>query len=74
MPKLKYRGRTIEPQSYGSDGRWLPRALVMTDTRSGTSLKTVQAPLDKTFTSKEDADAYAMEMAKKWIDDHMTSG
>ena len=26
--------------------------------------------LDRTFTSKEAADAYAVEMAKKWVDDH----
>jgi len=26
--------------------------------------------LDRTFTTKEAADAYAVEMAKKWVDDH----
>ncbi len=67
---VEYKGWVIEAQSYKSDGgRWRPRALV--SIHDGGSLRThhVPAPLDVMRDTEADADAYAVEMAKKWIDD-----
>ncbi len=70
MSDVEYKGWLIEAQSYKSDGgRWRPKALV--SIHEGGSLRThlVPAPLDKMFDTEEQADAYAIPMAKKWIDD-----
>ncbi len=70
MPKMDYRGRIVELQSHSSEGRSLPKALVMTDDGDLVKVQKVLDFLDSTFATKEDADAYAVEMAKKWIDEH----
>lgn len=67
---MHYRGRIVEVQSYSSEGRWRPKALVITDDGNLVRVQKVLDLLDRTFTSKEVADAYAVEMAKKWVDDH----
>ena len=62
MPDVEYKGWRIEPQSYQPDGdRWRPKAMV--------SIFPVLAPPDVVFHTEQDADAYAIKMAKKWIDD-----
>ena len=62
MPDVEYKGWRIEPQSYQPDGdRWRSKAMV--------SIFTVLAPPDVVFDTEQDADAYAIKMAKKWIDD-----
>ncbi len=62
MPDVEYKDRRIEPQSYQPDGdRWHPKAMV--------SIFPVLAPRDVMFDTEQDADAYAIKMAKKWIDD-----
>ena len=67
MPGVQYKDRVIEAQSYKSDsGRWRPQALVSIH-EGGTHL--VPAPLERVFHTEADADAYAVEMAKRWIDD-----
>jgi hypothetical protein len=66
----EHRGRTIEPQSYQSDGeQWRSRAIVVT--HEGGSVRTlpIVAYLDITFVTEAEANAYAVEMAKKWIDE-----
>ena len=69
-PDAEYRGYNIEIQSYGSDGdRWRPKAVVAVLEGGVVQLKTVNAPLAVLFESEAEADAYALEMAKKWIDD-----
>lgn len=61
MPDGQYKGWLIEPQSYQSDDdRWHPKAMV--------SIFPVLAPVDVKFDTEQDANAYAIEMAKKWID------
>ena len=62
MPDVQYKGWQIEPQSYQPDGdRWRPKAMV--------SIFPVLAPPGVMFDTEQDADAYAIKMAKKWIDD-----
>ena len=67
--RLPLQGRVIETQSYKSDGdRWRPKALV--SVFQGGSVRVHQVPaLDATHDTEEDANAYAIAMAKKWIDD-----
>jgi hypothetical protein len=67
MEDVDYKGWIIEAQSYESDGgRWRARALVSVSERGTIHQRLVPAPLDIT----SDAEAYAVEMAKKWIDDN----
>jgi hypothetical protein len=62
MGEVQYKGWEIEPQSYQSDGdRWRPSGRLYTHP--------VSAPLDVMFDTEQDADAYAVKMAKKWIDE-----
>jgi hypothetical protein len=70
VPGVQSKDRVIEAQSYKSDsGRWRPQALV--SIHEGGSLRThlVPAPLERVFHTEADADAHAVEMAKRWIDD-----
>ena len=70
MPDVQYKGWVIEAQSYKSDsGRWRPKALVSIHEAGNLRTHVVPAPLERMFDTEADADAYAVEMAKKWIDD-----
>ncbi len=67
---VQYKGWAIEPQSYESDGRrWRPKALVSAVDGGTLRMYPVSAPLAVMFDTEREADAYAIEMAKKWIDD-----
>jgi len=60
----------IKTQSYKSDGnRWRPKALVSVYQGGSVRVHQVPAPLDATHDTEEDANVYAVAMAKKWIDD-----
>ena len=60
----------IEAQSYESDGkRWRPKVFASAVEGGTLHMRAVRAPLDVTFDNERDADAYAVTMAKKWIDD-----
>ncbi len=70
MPDVQYKSWVIEPQSYKSDGeRWRPKALVSIHEGGSVRVHHVAAPLDVMRDTEADADACAVEMAKKWIDD-----
>ena len=67
---IHYKGWVIEAQSYKSDGnRWRPKALVSVFQDGSVRVHQVPAPLDATHDTEKDANAYAVAMAKKWIDD-----
>jgi hypothetical protein len=71
MDELQYKGWVIEAQSYKSDGgRWRPKALVSIHEGGSVTTRPVPAPLSVMFDTEQNADAYAFEMAKKWIDDN----
>jgi hypothetical protein len=66
----EHRGRTIEPQSYESDdGLWRPKAMVVTNEGGSVHTLPIVAHLDTTFATEREANSYAIEMAKKWIDE-----
>jgi hypothetical protein len=63
--------RIIEPQSYRSDGeRWRPKALVITHQGGSVGTEPVSTSLDQTFATEEEANTYAVKMAKRWVDEH----
>jgi hypothetical protein len=71
MPDVAYKGRLIEAHSYKSDGdRWQPHALVITHEGRSTLTHHVSALPNEMYDTEEQANAYAVLMAKKWIDDH----
>jgi hypothetical protein len=70
MTEVQYKGREIETQSYQSDGaRWRPKAMVITFGGGSVHTQPVSAPQDVTFETEQEADAYAVKMAQKWIDE-----
>jgi hypothetical protein len=68
MPAVEYRGRTIEPQSYLSDSKWHPKAILLTH-ESGSRTLPIVAHVDISFGTEHEANVYAVEMTKKWIDE-----
>jgi hypothetical protein len=74
MLKLRYKAWNIEPQSYQSHGSlWHPKAVVTISGGGGLRMHTVAARTNVICATKHDADAYAVEIAKKWIDERDTS-
>jgi hypothetical protein len=69
MQDLEYKGWLIEAQSYESEGgRWRPKALV--SIHEGGSVRIRPLTSFKEMRDTEaDANTYALEMAKKPIDD-----
>lgn len=75
MEEVTYKGYTIELMSLAlPEKTWRPRALLYYD-RDGAmnTVPALSAPPDVTFPSEEEADRYAVAMAKRWIDDHGTT-
>ena len=70
MSVTEHKGWKIESQSYKSAGdRWCPRALVSVFEGGRFYTHDVLALLSLTFDTARDADDYAVEMAKTWIED-----
>jgi hypothetical protein len=66
----EHRGRTIEPQSDLSDGgQWRPKAILVTHEGGAVRTLPIVAHVDITFATEREANVYAVEMAKKWIDE-----
>jgi hypothetical protein len=67
---VSYKGFTIELMSLRlPEQLWLPRAILYYE-RGGSlnTYPTLSAPADVTFPTKEEADQYAIALAKSWID------
>jgi hypothetical protein len=70
MRNVEYREYRIEPQSYLSDGgRWRAKAIVVVNDSASVSTVPVFGQLDRTFATEEQADAWAVEIAKTWINE-----
>ena len=68
--EMEYRGRIVEPQSYRTaDERWRPKVLIIPNHGGSVRTSPVFAPPDKTFATEGEANEYAVEMAKKWVDE-----
>ena len=69
---VQYRGWKIERQSYKSErALWHPKALVSIRDGGNVHEHHVTAPPDVVYATERDADAHAIEMAKKWIDERV---
>ena len=67
---VQYKGWVIEARSFESDGaRWRPYAVVIIHVGRSTREHYVSALPDVVCDTEQDANAYAVAMAKKWIDD-----
>ena len=67
---VEYRGWKIKQQSYKSErALWHPKALLSIGDGGNVREYQVAAPPDVMYATERDADAYAIEMAKKWIDE-----
>jgi hypothetical protein len=66
---VEYKGWVIEAQSHKSDGdRWRPHALAIIYVGPSTREHHVSALPNDMYDTEQDANAYAVEMAKMWID------
>jgi len=66
--ETEHKGWQIQPQSCKPNGaRWCPKASVRIVERGTLHM---QITPDRMFDTKQDADAYAVKMAKELIDDH----
>jgi hypothetical protein len=69
-PRIQHRARTIEPQSYQSDdNKWRPKAIIETEDGGAVRTDPVWAPSEVTFPTEAIANACAVEMGKRWIDE-----
>jgi hypothetical protein len=69
-PGVAYKGWLIEARSYKSDDdRWRPHAVVIKQIGRSTLEHHVSAPPNEMYDTERQANAYAVLMAKKRIDD-----
>jgi hypothetical protein len=70
MAVSEHKGWRIESRSYETAGRrWCPRALVSIFDGGRFCTHDVRALLSVTFETAQDADDYAVRMAKVWIEE-----
>jgi hypothetical protein len=69
MRKETYRGHIVELTSDKNDsGEWLPRATIILEDGKRDKKIPILGRRRLTFTTRRQADSYAMELAKLWID------
>lgn len=75
MKKVSYRGHTIELVSakLGSGG-WVARATVVIEEGSRVKEIPIFGRRRASFDSRREADAYALELAKLWVDGRIWGG
>ena len=67
---IQYKGWKIEAHSYKTDGaQWRPYAVAIAYVGCSTRQHHVSAPPDIAGDTEQDANAYAVVIARKWIDD-----
>ncbi|MBI3636721.1 MAG: hypothetical protein HY216_11025 [Candidatus Rokubacteria bacterium] len=67
---IVYKGYRIEPESYSVNSTaWSPRVVVSLSNAAGGSRKTpLYATSAAKFSSREEADRQALDVAKAWVD------
>jgi hypothetical protein len=66
---VEHKGWVVEGQSYNSDGdRWRPHARAIFHVGRSTREHHVSALANVMYDTEQDANAYAVAMAIKWID------
>jgi hypothetical protein len=75
MRVKNYRDHRIELVSEPTtSGEWVARAIVVIDHSAGAKHIPIFGRRRATFDSKRGADAYALELAKLWVDGHLWGG
>jgi len=69
MKKVSYNGHTIELVSHklGSGG-WIPRATVIINEANTVKMIPIFGRRRASFDSRQEADAYALELARLWVE------
>ena len=69
MPTKNYRGHRVELESERTQsGAWFPRAMIVIEENRRTKKIPIFGRRRMTFESQRQADRYALELAKMWID------
>jgi hypothetical protein len=75
MRVKNYRDHRIELVSERTtSGEWVARAIVVINHSGGAKHIPIFGRRRATFDSKRGADAYALELAKLWVDGHLWGG
>jgi hypothetical protein len=75
MRVKNYRDHKIELVSERTtSGEWVARAIVVISHSGGAKNIPIFGRRRATFNSKRSADAYALELAKLWVDGHLWGG
>jgi hypothetical protein len=69
MTKKTYRGHTVELTSEEAhSGEWIARATIIVEDGKSNKKIPILGRRRATFDTRRQADSYAMELAKLWID------
>ena len=72
VDKITYKDYVIWIRSYEMKaGGWVPKALVVVPEAEGNGQHELQYPAEATLALREDADAEAGAMAKRWVDERL---
>ncbi|MGH7830285.1 MAG: hypothetical protein ACREP8_08905 [Candidatus Binatia bacterium] len=75
MKKITYKGHTIEPASEQQrSGAWVARATVFVEEGTGVKKIPIFGRRRAGFDSQRQADSYALELAKLWVDGRVWGG
>ncbi len=70
--KTEYKDYVIWVRSYEMKaGGWVPKALVVIPEAEGNGQQELQPPAAATLALREEADAEALAMAKRWVDERL---
>ena len=75
MRNRNYRNHKIELLSeLTKSGKWVAQAMVVINNHGKAKRIPIFGRRRATFDSRRDADAYALELAKLWVDSHLWGG
>ncbi|MBI2359699.1 MAG: hypothetical protein HYV04_12500 [Deltaproteobacteria bacterium] len=75
MRKVSYKGHTIELASAKlRSGGWVARATVVIEEEKRTKKIPIFGRRRASFDSKREADSYALELSKLWVDGRIWGG
>jgi hypothetical protein len=75
MKRVPYKGHLIEliSEKLQSDG-WVPRATVIVNEGKAVKMIPIFGRRRASFDSRKEADSYALELAKLWVDGRVWGG
>jgi hypothetical protein len=69
-PTVIYKGYTIQGRAIplAESGDWVAEAMIRLPGAAGGRATQLTDPDDRTFTTREDAEGYAVQLAIRWVD------